>query len=162
MFASQPRRQHACHSSPLVARDLDSDIADSEGTRDIQNPGSLLVAIRRHIACILIFLLCEIAYHICCVCDHLGRSTQKRFKPPSHGYFPSCLRRFRGMAEPSSRRSYSTAPKARCPPTQPAVPSVLHPSLVSSGRLQNPPLRNLSWYRHRCFGPPSVSTGDRI
>jgi hypothetical protein len=50
MFASPPRRQHACHSSPSVAKDLDSDIADSEGTRDIQNPGSLLVAVRRHIA----------------------------------------------------------------------------------------------------------------
>jgi hypothetical protein len=59
MFASPPRRQHACHSSPLVARDLDSDIADSEGTRDIQNPGSLLVAIRRHVAYMLIFLLRE-------------------------------------------------------------------------------------------------------
>lgn len=166
MFASPPRQQHACHSSPLVARDLDSDIADSEGTRDIQNPGSFLVAIRRHIIYMLIFLLRErflyINQHICCACDHLGRSTQKRFKPPSRGYFPSYLRRFRGMVELSSRRSYSTAPKGRYPPTQPAVPSVLHPSLVSSGRLQNQPLRNLSWYRHRCFEPPTVSIGDRI
>jgi hypothetical protein len=51
MPASAPQRQHTCHFSPLVARDLDSDIADSEAMRDIQNRGSLPVAIRRHSAC---------------------------------------------------------------------------------------------------------------